>query len=73
MTIRQPSMTKHMLALQRKALDEAYVENLKHLFSVWMKDSTDQPQRAINGAKKARDAYLKVAEAIDKRDEEQGF
>jgi hypothetical protein len=58
----------HMLELDRKALDEAYVNQLMHLFSVWMKDDSGQPDRAITGARQARRAYILVMDEITKRE-----
>ncbi|HEY7415727.1 MAG TPA: hypothetical protein VH593_11085 [Ktedonobacteraceae bacterium] len=57
-----------MLFLDREALDEAYKDRLVHVFAVWMKDDTDQPRRAINGARQARHAYIEVITEIEKRE-----
>lgn len=56
-----------MLALDREALDAAYKDRLLHVFEVWMRDDTDQPRRAINGARQARHAYIEVMKEIEKR------
>jgi hypothetical protein len=42
------------------ALDEALKDQIVHVFSVWMKDDTDQPRRARTGVEQAIDAYLKA-------------
>jgi hypothetical protein len=54
--------------LTQEALDEAYRNQLVHLFSVWMKDDTGQPARAVNGARQARHAYISVMVEIEKRE-----
>jgi hypothetical protein len=58
----------HMLELDRKALDEAYTDQLMHLFAIWMKDDSGQPDRAITGARQARRAYILVMDEITKRE-----
>lgn len=47
------------------ALDEAFQDQVKHLFSTWMKDSTGQPQRAAAGVRRAVSAYRHAIQAID--------
>jgi hypothetical protein len=61
-----------MLQLDKEALADAYRDQLKHVFSVWMRDDSDQPRRAINGANQARRAYILVRQAIEKREKELG-
>ncbi len=53
--------------LTHEALDEAYRNQLEHVFAIWMKDNAHQPQRAINGARQARHAYIAVMTEIEKR------
>ena len=57
----------HLTAMDREALDTAYRNYRERLFEQWMKDPSQQPKRAIFGAEKARDVYLKVLKAIDER------
>jgi hypothetical protein len=61
---------KHLLALDREALDTAYKEHIKLVFSVWMKDPSDPsaPIRAGTGARNARAGFEKSMEAIEKRE-----
>src|SRR5262245_43463433 len=57
-----------MIELDKKALDDAYQDQIHHLFSVWMKDETGQPDRAVTGALQARRAYILVRSAIEERE-----
>jgi len=56
------------IALDRKAIEEAYYEQIKHLFQVWAKDETSQPQRAVVGAKQARRMFISSMDAIANRE-----
>ena len=47
------------------ALDDAFENQVEHLFSNWMKDSTHQPARAAAGVRKAVAAYRHAITAID--------
>jgi len=70
-TIPDPPVSKwdrHMLDLDRAALDEAYEQQIRSLFSTWMKDNTHQPARAMNGARQARHAYIAVMQEIERRE-----
>jgi hypothetical protein len=58
---------KHLLDLDEQAVDAAYVEHIKQLFEVWMKDAQGQPERAVSGARRARRAYIGVMMEIEKR------
>jgi len=58
-----------LIALDRAALDEAYREQIHHLFAVWMKDDTGQPGRAVVGARKARKAYEDAWDGIERREQ----
>jgi hypothetical protein len=59
---------KHLLELDRVALDAAYQTQLTKLFGVWMSDEHGQPQRAIVGANRARRAYIGVMREIEARE-----
>ena len=52
-----PELVDRLKTLGLQALDEAFVEQLKHLYAVWMKDDHDQPRRARVGSKNAIIAY----------------
>jgi hypothetical protein len=60
---------ERMVTLDRLALDEAYRNQLTHLFETWLKDSHGQPDRAIKGARQARRAYIAVMQEIIKREQ----
>jgi hypothetical protein len=68
----QPSKwDDHLFALDREALQEAYRDQLRHLFSVAMKSPDAQSfGRAKVGAENARKAYIAVMEAIEAREKE---
>jgi hypothetical protein len=53
--------------LDREAIDNAYRDTIARLFASWMKDTTVQPQRALNGARQARKAYIDSMHEIDSR------
>jgi hypothetical protein len=59
---------EHLLKLDREAADQAYRDQIMHLFQTWMKDERDQPVRALAGARQARLAYERVVDAIEERD-----
>jgi len=50
--------------LLKQALDDALTEHIKLLFAGWLKDDTDQPERAARGARKAIAAWRQAKEAI---------
>src|SRR5215475_6026871 len=56
-----------ILELDRAAIELAYHDQVKHIFEVWMKDSTDQPRRAIIGVRNARLAFISSMDAIERR------
>jgi hypothetical protein len=53
--------------LDMEAAETAYKEQIQHLFSTWMLDATGQPERAVNGALKARRAFLGAMNEIETR------
>src|SRR5215471_12151105 len=58
-----------MFALDRDALDEAYKDYLKKLFTTMLNAGDVQASdRAVVGAKNMRRVYIKVMEAIDMRE-----
>jgi len=61
---------EHLFALDREAADNAYRNQIEHLFEIWLKDDVGQPGRAAVGARKARKAYIDVINAIEKREKD---
>lgn len=61
---------QHLIELDRVALDDAYHDRIVILFSSWMRDDTDQPERISNGVRQARRAYILVRTAIEQRQKE---
>jgi hypothetical protein len=59
-----------ILVLEREAIDEAYREQMRHLFIVWMRDESRQPERALTGARQARSAYVRIMQAFERRQEQ---
>lgn len=57
-----------LLALDREAVDNAYRSKIEGLIAVWLKDETGQPQRAVNGARNARKAYIAAMTEVEKRE-----
>ncbi len=47
-----------MRALMLDGFDDAFREQTKHVFDIWIKDPTDQPRRAIQGMRGAAYAYV---------------
>jgi hypothetical protein len=55
-----PEEREHLRALTLKAIDQAYENQIGRLFEVWMKDSHEQPKRAINGTQIAISAHMRA-------------
>jgi hypothetical protein len=53
--------------LDREAAEQAYKQQLVHLFEVWMKDGTGQPARFQAGIVNARKGYIAAMAEIEKR------
>lgn len=45
-------------------IDAALKEHAKHLFDIWVKDSADQPGRAITGMHNGVDAYVRARASV---------
>jgi hypothetical protein len=58
---------EHIKALDKRALNDAYIAYLKDLFAVWMRDKAGQPARMMRGAEQARQAYIEAFKAIEER------
>jgi hypothetical protein len=57
-----------IIELDEQALDEAYIQKIKHLFDIWVRDyESAHPERAMKGAAQARRAYVQIRDAIEIR------
>jgi hypothetical protein len=59
----------HLLALDRRALDEAYHTQLLLLFSIWLRQQAVDAKQITNGLQIARRAYNQAAGQIAKRED----
>jgi len=57
-----------LLELDKRALEEAYHEQAKRLFTVWL--TTQEPKYFTTGIRRAREAYHQAAEQIARREDE---
>ena len=55
---------ERMRAMMLEATDEAFKEQIVSLHGVWLRDATDQPQRAAIGVTRSVDAYLHARKAV---------
>lgn len=53
--------------LDREAIEQAYRNQITHLFQTWMKDGQGQPRRALIGTRQARKAYIDSMTELDGR------
>jgi len=55
--------------LERQALGQAFQKHIAQLYNIWVTDNYQPkiPPRALNGARNARDAYVRSMEAIENR------
>jgi hypothetical protein len=60
---------RQIVDMDRYALQLAYQQQVTHLFEVWMKDDTGQPERAQVGFRKARRAFIHAMKQIEEREE----
>ena len=58
-------MDERLKEILHKALDDALHEHIAHLFAVWMKDDSGQPERAATGARRAIVAWRQAVQAIE--------
>ena len=58
---------ERLIALDKAALERAYQEQMVHLFAVWLRDQTKQPERFKAGARQARRAYIEAMAGIEQR------
>jgi hypothetical protein len=61
---------ERLLQLDREAIETAYVEHMKKLFSIWLTDYSPEPPKGIRGAEQGRSAYDRAMTAIEKRERE---
>lgn len=47
----------HLLELDKQALDKAYMQQIGHIFDIWIKDGVEDPSRATRGFINARKGY----------------
>jgi hypothetical protein len=59
-----------LLRLDRRALEEAYHQQLINLFTVWLKGQAGDPTYFQNGLSNARRAYNQAAGQIAKREQQ---
>ena len=60
-----------LLRLDRQALEEAYHDQVKHLFTIWLKSTQAGDLQAFtNGLKIARRGYTGAAQQIAKREQQ---
>lgn len=64
----EPQHEARLIELDRQAIERAYVQQITFLFQQWMKDESEQPERAMRGANQARSAYGRAMSAIEKRE-----
>jgi len=57
----------HLLDLEEKAIENAYLRQIDLLYGNWMKDFADQKveQRVATGARNARNAYVRAMTQIE--------
>src|SRR5262245_23407766 len=65
----KPEQERKLNELLQEAMDEAFKEQIKHLFEVWMKSPGEEAaaSRAGVGARNAAVAYRGAMKALDKR------
>lgn len=59
-----------LLRLDKQALDDAYYDQLKKLFAVWLSQQAQDPRPISNGLAIARRAYRQAASQIAARERE---
>jgi hypothetical protein len=58
-----------MVELDKQAVDQAYILQMSHVFSIWLKDGVADPSRARVGFANARKGYDAAMTAIEKREQ----
>lgn len=54
---------ERLTRLSVEALDDAYKDQIAHLYTIWMRDPRDQPRRAQAGVSQATTAWLDARKA----------
>jgi hypothetical protein len=62
-----------LLTLDKQALAEAYEQQVRHLFSIWVKGQARSTTEITNGLRIARQAYGMAAAQIAKREQQQDY
>src|SRR5262249_47972461 len=63
-------LTRHLLELDRIALEDAYRDHLKKLWAVWLTDGARVTDHINRGLKISRDAYAVAGARIKDREEQ---
>lgn len=58
---------KRLDEIHREAVEQAYRNQVVHLFETWMRDPTGQPERGTVGARKARSVFIAIMAELDRR------
>ena len=70
MTLPPSKWDAHLIELDKQALDDAYKEKIKLLFSVWVREyDTSMPERPMKGATQTKRAYQDAMKAIEFREQ----
>jgi hypothetical protein len=62
------ALDKHLLQIDHEALEAAYKDHLKLLFSTWLKDDIGVVRRINEGLRRARHAYGVASAKIEERE-----
>jgi len=57
-----------MLELDKQALDEAYVNKIKQLFDVWVREGLSSPEGPMKGHAQAQRAYIYGQQSLEIRE-----
>jgi hypothetical protein len=55
-----PTEREHLRSLTLHGIDDGFHDQIKHLFETWMKDTSDQPKRAMVGTNNAVNAHVRA-------------
>jgi hypothetical protein len=61
---------ERVLQLDREAIESAYVKHIEKLFDIWVTDYSEEPPKAVKGARQARSAYERAMRAIEHREQQ---
>ena len=59
---------EYIRQLLLQAVDDAFRDQINHLFAVWMRSPEDQPRRALVGTHQAINAYKDIVKALEAKD-----